>query len=304
MNRIYFHYILALGILFISLTACNNNKNGADAYGNFEATNEVIISAEGNGKILEFNISEGEQLKSGDKLGVIDTTQLYLQKLQLQASIAALRVQAPNIPTQLKVIEDQLNATERERRRIENLVKSGAATTKQLDDINTSYNVLISQIDATRSSLSIQTQALLAQIDPLKEQIKLIDNMIEKSVIINPIDGVVLTKYAQQFEFTATGKPLYKIADLDKMTMRVYISEDQLSGIKIGDQCRVFIDAPNGALKEYSGVIAWVSDKSEFTPKMIQTKNERVNLVYAVKIEVINDGAIKIGMPGEVSFLK
>lgn len=297
MKKIVFVWLA--GIALFS-GGCKDKNNQADAFGNFEAANEVVISAEGNGKILEFDLAEGMNLKAGDKLGLIDTTQLYLQKLQLQANIAALRAQAPNIPTQLKVLEEQLSAVEREKRRTENLLKSGAATAKQLDDVNANYEVLLSQIDATRSSLGTQTQGLLAQIDPIKAQIKLIDDMIEKSVIINPVDGVVLTKYAQQFEFTGVGKPLYKIADLSKMTLRAYLSEDQLGSVKIGDPCTVSIDAPDGGLRDFEGKIVWVADKSEFTPKMIQTKNERVNLVYAIKIAVENDGAIKIGMPGEV----
>lgn len=303
MKRIFFLYILVFGVLIVA-PSCDRNKKNADAYGNFEATNEVIISAEGNGKLLEFNIEEGQELKVDEKVGLIDTTQLYYQKLQLKANIAALQAQAPNIPAQLRVLEDQLSAAEREKRRVENLVKKDAATQKQLDDVNSNYDVLKSQIDATRSSLGIQTQGLLAQMDPVKAQIRLTDDMIEKSMIVNPIDGTILTKYAQQHEFTATGKPLYKIADLNQMTLRVYISEDQLGSIKIGDKCIVAIDAPDGKLKEYEGTIAWVSDKSEFTPKMIQTKNERVNLVYAVKINVVNDGSVKIGMPAEVRFGK
>jgi HlyD family secretion protein len=293
--------IIALCFIALTVTSCNRN-HVADAYGNFEAANEVIISAEGTGKLLSFSIGEGMTLHKGDMVGLIDTTQLHLQKLQLKANIAALRAQIPNVPSQLKALQDQLSAAEREKRRVENLLKNDAATTKQLDDITSGCTVLESQITALKSSLNTQVQGLLAQIEPLQAQMNLIDNSIEKCLITNPIYGTILTKYANRFEFTAIGKPLYKIADLAVMTLRVYISEDQLGKVHIGETCEVRIDMPEGKLKTHVGIVSWVSDKSEFTPKMIQTKNERVNLVYAVKINIQNDSDIKIGMPGEVKF--
>jgi len=290
-------------LCFVALAAsCYNKNHVADAYGNFEVANEIIISAEGTGKLLSFSVEEGITLNKGDVVGLIDTTQLHLQKLQLKANIAALHAQMPNIPPQLKALQDQLSAAEREKRRIENLLKNDAATTKQLDDVTANCTVLGSQIAALKSSLNTQVQGLLAQTESLQAQMELINNAIEKCVIINPIGGVILTKYANCFEFTATGKPLYKIADLTAMTLRVYVSEDQLGKVHIGETCEVRMDMPDGKLKSYTGLVSWVSDKSEFTPKMIQTKNERVNLVYAVKIVIQNDGDIKIGMPGEVRF--
>jgi HlyD family secretion protein len=183
-------------------------------------------------------------------------------------------------------------------------LKNDAATTKQLDDVTSSCAVIEGQIAALKSSLNTQTQGLLAQEEPLRSQINVIDDLIEKCLITNPIDGVILTKYANCFELTATGKPLYKIADLTAMTLRVYLSEDQLGKVHIGQTCEVRMDMPDGKLKTYTGLVSWISDKSEFTPKMIQTKNERVNLVYAVKISIQNDGGIKIGMPGEVKFVE
>jgi len=302
MNNKPFQQIITLCIIALIAVSCSNRNQVADAFGNFEAANEIIVSAEGIGKLLSFTVEEGSTLQKGDTVGLIDTTQLHLQKLQLKANIAALHAQIPNIPSQLKALQDQLTAAEREKRRIENLLKNGAATTKQLDDITSNCAVLESQITALKSSLKTQVQGILAQIDPLQAQINLIDNSIEKCMITNPIHGTVLTKYANRFEFTATGKPLYKISDITAMTLRVYISEDQLAKVHIGQTCEVRIDIPEGKLKTYTGTVSWVSDRSEFTPKMIQTKNERVNLVYAVKINVQNDGDIKIGMPGEVKF--
>ena len=293
---------ITLCIIVLITTSCSHKNNSADAYGNFEAINEIVISSEGNGKLLSFSVEEGMSLRKGDAIGLIDTTQLHLQKLQLKANIAALRAQMPNIPPQLKALQEQLLAAEREKRRIENLLKNDAATTKQLDDVTSSCAVIEGQIAALKSSLNTQTQGLLAQEEPLRSQINVIDDLIGKCLITNPIDGVILTKYANCFEFTATGKPLYKIADLTAMTLRVYLSEDQLGKVHIGQTCEVRMDMPDGKLKTYTGLVSWISDKSEFTPKMIQTKNERVNLVYAVKINVQNDGGIKIGMPGEVKF--
>ena len=295
---------IILCITVLITTSCSHKNNSADAYGNFEAVNEIVISSEGNGKLLSFSIEEGMSLRKGDAIGLIDTTQLHLQKLQLKANIAALRAQMPNIPPQLKALKEQLSAAEREKRRIENLLKNDAATTKQLDDVTSSCAVIEGQIAALKSSLNTQTQGLLAQEEPLRSQINVIDDLIEKCLITNPIDGVILTKYANCFEFTATGKPLYKIADLTAMTLRVYLSEDQLGKVHIGQTCEVRMDMPDGKLKTYTGLVSWISDKSEFTPKMIQTKNERVNLVYAVKISMQNDGGIKIGMPGEVKFVE
>jgi HlyD family secretion protein len=288
--------------IIVLTTSCSHKNNSADAYGNFEAVNEIIISAEGNGKLLSFAVEEGMTLRKGDAVGLIDTTQLHLQKLQLQANIAALRAQTPDIPPQLKALQEQLSAAEREKRRVENLLKNDAATSKQLDDVTSNCTVIESQITALKSSLNTQLRGVLAQEEPLQAQINLLDNLIEKCFIINQIDGVILTKYANAFEFTATGKPLYKIADLTAMTLRVYLSEDQLGKVQIGQTCEVRMDMPDGKMKSYTGVVSWLSDKSEFTPKMIQTKNERVNLVYALKITVPNDGGIKIGMPGEVKF--
>lgn len=302
-----------LALLFV---ACQNSAPKADAYGNFEA-DERIISAEASGKIIAFNIEEGQTLKAGEQVGTIDSVQLILKREQLQASIRAVAAKSPAISTQLAVYEKQMATTrqqlatlEREKRRVENLLKSDAATPKQLDDLNAQIEVTRKQMDvileqksATSSSLTTQQSGLLAEILPLQKQIAQLDDQIAKSRIVNPLDGSVLVKYAEPGEVTSFGKPLYKIADLNTMTLRAYVAGNQLSAVKVGQQVKIFIDEANGAQRELSGKITWISPKAEFTPKVVQTKDERVNLVYAMKISVPNsDGILKIGMPAEVRF--
>ncbi len=292
-----FLYVIVLVFLF----SCTNKNNKIDAYGSFE-TDEIIVSAEGNGKIIDLNLEEGQSLTKGQYVGFIDTIQLFLQKKQLDTQIDATLAQMADIPKQVRALQEKLSGMMIEKRRLESLLQSNAATNKQMDDLNTEIQVVRSQLDATRSSLNVQNKSVLAKIDGVQYQIISLENAIKKSIISSPIDGIVLKKYVNQHEFISTGYPIFKIADISKMTLKVYISEDQLSNIKIGDTCNVHIDKRNGRQKTYKGKIAWISSESEFTPKMIQTKNERVNLVYAVKIRVANDGDIKIGMPGDVIF--
>lgn len=286
---------------FMILTSCSGNNNKYDAPGTFESE-EIIVSSEANGKLLQLDIEEGAYLKSNQVVGLVDTIQLYLKKKQLEASINALTNKVPDIKTQLATIQEQIQTAEREKKRIEALVKEGAATTKQFDDINSQVDLLKKQYLATESSLTITKQGLLSEINPLKIQIQQIKDQINKSIIRNPVDGVVLTRYSKQNEITASGKAIYKIADLSVMTLRAYVSGDQLPQIKLGQTVKVFVDKGEGEQKERSGEIYWVSSKAEFTPKTIQTKDERSNLVYAIKIKVKNDGYIKIGMYGDVKF--
>lgn len=307
------YLFFALFLAFFA--ACQKNGPTADAYGNFEA-DERIISAEANGQILEFNLEEGQVLQAAQVIGRIDSTQLMLKKEQLQAAIRAVAAKSPAISAQLAVFEKQLNASrqqlstlQREKQRVENLLKSDAATPKQLDDLNDQItlvqrqmDVILEQRSAADASLSTQKGGLLAEILPLEKQIAQLDDQIEKCRIENPLAGTVLTRYAEAGELASFGKPLYKIADLNKMILRAYVAGDQLGSIRLGQQLKVTIDAPGGAMREFSGKITWISSKAEFTPKIIQTKDERVNLVYAVKINVANDGSLKIGMPGEVRF--
>jgi HlyD family secretion protein len=298
MNIIY--KLSVLLIVFLSFS-CSNRNGKADAYGSFEAE-EIIVSAEGNGKILELKLEEGQILKENQYIGLIDTAQLYLQKQQLNAQLEGTLAQRTDIPKQLKALQEKLSGMMNEKKRLQSLLQSNAATNKQMDDLNTEIQVVKSQLDATRSNLNVQNKGVLSQIDAMQYQITSLENAIQKCLIHSPIHGTVLKKYINQYEFISTGRPIFKIADVSKMTLKVYITEDQLSSLKLGGSCSVRVDKKDKELKEYKGKITWISNESEFTPKMIQTKNERVNLVYAVKISVKNDGDIKIGMPGDVVF--
>ena len=296
---------LLLNITLILTTAflfsCSNGNGDFDATGTFESE-EIIVSSEAMGKLVMFKVEEGMQLKQNQIVGIVDTTQLHLKKKQLLASIKAVLSKQPDVETQLASLRKQIEAAEVEQKRIENLVKLDAATTKQLDDINSQLEVLRKQYNAAKSSLTITKQGIQSETLPLTAQVEQIEDQIKKSYIINPIDGTVLTRYAKQDEITSAGKALYKIANLSEMTLRAYVSGDQLGEIKLGQKVKVFVDKGDGDQKEMSGEIYWVSSKAEFTPKTIQTKDERANLVYAIKVRVMNDGYLKIGMYGEVKF--
>lgn len=308
-------FLLLLPLLTL-LAACNSSAPKADAYGNFEAT-ERIVSAEANGQILSLQLDEGQTLKSGQVVGAVDSLQLVLKKEQLQASIRAIAAKSPAISAQLEVFQRQFAAAKQnlatlqhEKQRIENLLKNDAATPKQLDDLNAQIeqtqrqmDVILGQQGATDASLNVQKSGLLAEILPLQKQIAQLEDQIAQCRISNPIEGTVLVQYAEAGEIATFGKPLYKIAQLDTMILRAYVAGDQLGNIKTGQTVKVSIDAPDGKMRDMEGAIIWISDKAEFTPKIVQTKDERVNLVYAVKVKVPNpDGSLKIGMPGELVF--
>ena len=299
MKRIFISIIL-LFVTFL-FTSCSDGNGDFDATGTFESE-EIIVSSEAMGKLVKFDVDEGTQLKQSQVVGVIDTTQLHLKKKQLLASVKAVLSKQPDINTQLASLQKQIETAETEKHRIENLVKSNAATTKQLDDVNSQLEVLRKQYDATKSSLTISKVGLQNETLPLTAQIEQIEDQIRKSYITNPIDGTVLTRYAKLDEITSTGKALYKIANLKDMTLRAYVNGNQLGEIKLGQKVKVFVDKGNNEQKEMSGEIYWVSSKAEFTPKTIQTKDERANLVYAIKVKVANDGYLKIGMYGEIKF--
>lgn len=293
------YIVLIVCAIFIS--ACNGGKNTSDAFGNFEAI-EIIVSAEGNGKLVELNIEEGNIISCNQRVGVIDTMQLYLKKNQLEASIKAVKAKLPDIASQINVLKQRLSKAIYEQERLINLVKAEAAIPKKLDDINAEVKLIKKEIIAKKSSLTTQQKGLLAEVKPLEAQIKVIEDLINKSIIQNPVKGTVLAKFAYMGELTSAGRPLYKIADLENIICRAYVGEPQLSEIKIGQKVTVLVDAPNGEFKKHEGQITWVAAKAEFTPKVIQTKDERTNLVYAIKIAVKNDGSLKIGMPAEVKF--
>ena len=290
-------YILAAAFLF----GCSNGNGDFDATGTFESE-EIIVSSEAMGKLVMFQVEEGMQLEQNQIVGIVDTTQLHLKKKQLLSSITAVLSKQPDISAQLAALQKQIETTEVEKKRIENLVKLDAATTKQLDDVNSQLEVLNKQYIATKSSLTITNQSLQSETLPLVAQIEQIEDQIKKSYIKNPIDGTVLTRYAKLDEVTSNGKALYKIANLSDMTLRAYVDGDQLGQIKLGQKVKVYVDKGDSEQKEISGEIYWVSSKAGFTPKTIQTKDERANLVYAIKVKVINDSYLKIGMYGEVKF--
>lgn len=286
--------VLTLLIIAISLVSCNGNGDKADGYGNFEAT-ETTISSEANGKLLFLDVEEGQVLQENQVVGVVDTIQLSLKRDQLMATKKSVFSKSRNVLSQREVLKEQLKVAENDLKRIQNLIREKAATQKQLDDITGQIDVLKQQM------ISIETQnaPIVAEVNSIEVQIQQIEDQIKKSVIVNPLKATVLTKYAEPHEVTAFGKPLYKIADLNVMELRVYISEPQLTDVKTGNQVTVKIDAQEG-MKSYQGTVSWISDTAEFTPKIIQTKEERVNLVYAVKVLVKNDGSLKIGMPAEI----
>ena len=292
---------LFFGLAFSAvLLGCTEEKT-FDASGSFEAE-ETIISSQTAGIIKQFMIEEGQVLEAGQLVGYVDSVQLYLQKRQLEAQITALTGRKPNISLQLAALNEQLKTAQREQARVGNLVKADAATPKQLDDATAQVEVIKAQIQAQKSTLNISTQGISNDATPMEVQIAQLNDQLEKSIIINPLTGTVLIKYAEQNEMTAPGKPLYKIADLSKIILRVYISGNQLSQVKLGQKVTVHTDNGEGGFDQTEGTISWINDKAEFTPKTIQTKDERANMVYAIKVDVPNDGKFKIGMYGEINF--
>ena len=284
-----------LYITVLALFSCNKDTNEADAYGNFEAT-EITISSEASGKIEFLKLEEGDFLQENTLVGQIDTTQLYLNKQQLLALKNTIYSKSTNVLSQRNVLNEQLKTTLIEQNRIKNMFAESAATKRQVDEVNGKVNVLKQQMQ----SVATQNAPIVNEVKSIDVQVEKINDQLKKSKIINPVSGTVLAKYAEPNEITAFGKPLYKIANLNEMTLRVYFSETQLASIKVGQEVNVTIDDKDGT-KPYKGKISWISSSAEFTPKIIQTKEERVNLVYAVKVKVKNDGSLKIGMPAEVS---
>ena len=288
-------------IMTMALISCKNGKDEYDASGTFEAI-ETIVSAEANGVIGQLDIEEGLLIEKGKMIGYIDSTQLFLKRKQLLAQIKALLSKRPDVQAQTAALEAQLIQAESEQKRIQNLVNANAATQKQLDDLNAQISILKKQIEGQQSALGITSTGISEETEPLKVQIEQLDDQLQKCRIVNPVKGTVLVKYAVTNEMTAAGKPLYKIADLSTIILRAYITGDQFSEAKVGEAVKVIVDDGKSALKEYDGVVEWISDKAEFTPKTIQTKDERANLVYAIKIRTKNDGLLKIGMYGGVKF--
>jgi HlyD family secretion protein len=295
-KKISFAILIVAGLL-----SCNEKKSNADATGSFEAT-EVIVSAEASGKIMELALAEGDTLTAGQFLGYIDTTQLHLNKMLLAQNKKAVLSARPDVSVQIESLRKELENAQLDKTRIENLVKGGVASQKQLDDINSKISVLQSRIAAQQSTLKTTTTNINEQGNYVYTQVSLLEDQIRKCKIINPINGTVLAKYAEANEVASAGKPLYKIANLSSIILRIYITGDQLPLVKLGQQLKVYTDNGKGGMQESAGVISWISENAEFTPKTIQTKNERANLVYAAKVLCKNDGRFKIGMYGEVKF--
>lgn len=293
--------LLGLCSLLALFSACGNGAPKYDATGTFETT-EVLVSAEASGRLLYFDIEEGMLLKAGEEVGVVDTVQLYLKKLQLEANLKSVEEQRPDILKQVAATKEQISAAQRERNRVANLLKVGAANQKQLDDAEDQLEVLRKQLVAQNSTLSNSHQSLTWQSSSVGIQVAQVEDQLKKCHITSPITGTVLAKYAEAGELTAMGTPLFKVADTEQMYLRAYITSEQLSQVKLGQKVTVFSDYGTDEHKQYPGVVTWISDTSEFTPKTILTKNERANLVYAVKIAVHNDGLLKIGMYGGVEF--
>lgn len=292
--------IFYIGIILL-LAACGRGKGDYDASGVFETT-EVIVSAEASGKIMQLNLEEGQQVEAGNSLGYIDTVQLYLKKMQLLTNVKAVRSGHVDIPRQIAATKQQIATQKTEQKRFENLVKANAANQKQLDDINAQILLLERQLAAQTETLENSNRNISEQSSGFDVQVAQINDQLEKSIISSPIKGTILAKYAELGELATQGRALFKVADIENMFLRAYITSSQLTEVKIGQTVKVYADFGEKDMKEYTGTITWISDKSEFTPKTIQTRDERANLVYAVKIAVKNDGYIKNGMYGELKF--
>jgi HlyD family secretion protein len=287
-----------LAILF---SACGNKPDDFDATGSFEA-DEITVSSEATGKILSFDVVEGQEVAANEILGAIDSVQLYLSRLQLIQNISSVTSSRPDVNTQIAALKEQIVKQQTERARVQNLLEAGAATPKQLDDIQAAIAVLERQLAAQQSTLQNSLHSLDAQRSAIEIQIAQIEDRLAKCRISSPAGGTVLAKYTAAGELAVTGKPLFKVADMKHVFLRAYLTSAQLADIRTGQAVTVFADFGGGRRREYKGAVAWISDKCEFTPKSIRTKDDRENLVYAAKIAVENDGYIKIGMYGEVVF--
>ena len=291
--------IIYIAIVILSVSSCVTNGK-YDTQGTFDAT-EVVLSSEATGRILSFDVEEGMPVKAGVVLGTIDSLQLILQQKQLSAQLSALLDSRPDKKAQVASLREQIAKQKIELNRVKNMLKDGAATQKQYDDLEAQIRILKSQLSATLSTLDKSTATINNNAEALEAQIEALSDLISKCNIVSPIDGIILVKYAQAGELATMGRPLMKIADLDKIYLRAYFTSGQLADIKLGDEVTVTADFGGTELYEYAGRIIWISSESEFTPKTIQTEDSRANLVYAVKIAVENDGRLKIGLSGHVT---
>lgn len=288
---------ILLLIFGLALVSCNDDGNSSDAYGNFDV-DETIISAEAVGRLETFSINEGQLLKSGQIIGTIDSTNLVLQRNEIIANKETITAKLSSINAEINVLKTQLGVIEKEYKRVVKLVESDAATEKQKDDIEGTIKIINSKINAVNA----QKPSVIAQLNVIEANIAKVDNLLSRCIIINPIEGRVITKLAERFELVGPGKPLYKVANVDKIYLKAYVTGTQVSGLKIGQKVSLIVDSTEGDYRRINGEINWISEEAEFTPKLIQTREERVSLVYAIKVGFENDGTVKIGMPGEVEF--
>ena len=290
--------ISTITLLFI-LAACSGGKDKYDATGTFETT-EVVVSAEASGKLLYMNVEEGMKLQVGQTVGMVDTVQLYLKKLQLEANARSVKGQRPDIRKQIAATQEQIKQAERERDRIKRLLDADAANRKQLDDAESMLQVLRKQLVAQNSTLQNSDQSLSWQSSSVDIQVAQVNDQLTKCRVCAPIEGTVLAQYAEAGEFVAPGTPLFRLGNMEQMHLRAYITSEQLADVRLGQIVKVVADYGGGQQREYEGSVTWIADTSEFTPKNILTKDERANLVYAVKVAVRNDGMLKIGMYGGI----
>lgn len=298
-----FPYATLTLFLTLALVSCKKSTADMDASGTFEAT-ELIVSSEATGKIMRFDVNEGQNVYLGQPLGYVDTTQLHLRKKQLQASLRAARSRMPDVNAQIAALQQQIATASKEKSRIESLLRANAATTKQLDDLNAQIALLQKQLNASRINLESSSEGIGQESEALSVQIEQLEDQLKKSYILSPIQGTVLVKYTEAGELAMQGKSLFKVANLDLLTLRAYVTADQLAKLTVGQSVSVNAEFGTEENKAYQGRVAWISSKAEFTPKTIQTRDERANLVYAVKVAVKNDGNLKIGMYGSIKFKK
>ena len=293
--------IVLMATVLVLLASCGKGERAYDATGTFEAT-ETTVSAEQSGTLVRFDVSEGDEIALGKEVGLIDTTQLWLKIQQMGATKAVYRSQRPDMEKQIAATRQQLAKARQDEQRYKELVADGAAPSKMLDDATSQVAVLQKQLDAQISMLNTQLSTLDSQVLTVDVQVSQLRDQLQKCHVVTPIAGTVLEKYVEQGEFVATGKPLFKMASVQRMYFRAYVTSAQLQNIKVGQQAKVYADYGDGQKKEYEGTVTWISNRSEFTPKTILTDDERADLVYALKVAVKNDGYIKIGMYGEVKF--
>ncbi|SMO81430.1 HlyD family secretion protein [Gracilimonas mengyeensis] len=288
---------LGWAAIALALISCNNTEK-SDAYGQFEA-DEVTISAEASGTLQQFEVKEGMQLEAGQQVGLVDTVQLSLRKRELKASVQSIRTNIEKLEAQADVYREQLQTAQKELTRFQNLKETNAATQQQIDQAEGQVNVLEKQI----ASVQVQKKSVYAELETMQTRIAQVEDQLQRAQIINPVEGRVLSVFVEPHELVSTGRPLYQIAGLEELTLRVYVSGAQLPDVTLGSDVEVLIDKDADSNERLSGTVSWIASEAEFTPRMIQTKEERVTQVYAVKVRVPNpEGKLKIGMPGEVNF--